>query len=148
MAKIAPGETIGRLQTVSRLARTELAARLSKHGFFPGQEGLMLALSERDGMTAGELAAHVGVRPPTITKMVARLAAQGFVNRIPSQADGRLAHVHLTDAGRDAVSGIRGALAKSEKAVLKSLAKKDRKIFNRLLCEIEEGLAGGIDRRG
>lgn len=140
MAKTAPGETIGRLQTVSRLARTELSARLLKHGFYAGQDGVMLALSERDGMTAGGLAAHLGVRPPTITKMVARLAAQGFVKRAASQSDARLALVHLTEAGRNAVSDIRAAIAKSEKAVLKNLPKKDRKAFNKLLGEIEAGL--------
>lgn len=144
MAKNASGETIGRLQAVARQSRTELAARLSKHGLYPGQDGVMLALADNDGMTAGELASHLGVRPPTVTKMIGRLAGQGFVARSASKIDGRITHVSLTRAGQDAVSDIRAAISKSEKALLKDLGKKDRKLFHKLLGEI---LAGSSPRK-
>jgi len=145
MAKAETGETLGRLQAVARQARTDLASRLLKHGFYAGQDGVMLALADHDGMTAGELARRLSVRPPTIAKMIARLASQGFVTRTASPSDGRVTHVHLTEAGRDAVSSIRSAIAKSEKALLKKLGKKDRKLLNKLLGELEAGAVSGVE---
>jgi DNA-binding MarR family transcriptional regulator len=148
MAKGDSGETLSRLQVVAREARTDLAARLLKHGFYAGQDRIMLALSREDGMTAGELARYAGVRPPTIAKMISRLAAQGFVTRSVSESDARLAHIHLTEAGRNAVSEIRTAIAKTEKVLLKVLGKKDRKLFHKLLGELEVSLASRGGNQG
>ena len=56
-------------------------------GLHAGQDALLKALSETDGQTMGDLAAALGVRPPTVTKMVNRLAAEGYVERHASDTD-------------------------------------------------------------
>jgi hypothetical protein len=48
---------LNRLQTAARLTRTALAARLIAHGFYAGQEQVMIALAQEDGLTPGALAA-------------------------------------------------------------------------------------------
>jgi DNA-binding MarR family transcriptional regulator len=48
----------------------------------------------------GELAATEGVRLPTMTELVARMEAQGWVRREMSPDDRRRVDVHLTRAGR------------------------------------------------
>jgi DNA-binding MarR family transcriptional regulator len=48
----------------------------------------------------GELAATEGVRLPTMTELVARMEAQGWVRREMSAEDRRRVEVHLTKAGR------------------------------------------------
>lgn len=45
MARKDKGAVIGRLQSAARLSRTALAARLVDHGFYAGQDQIMLALS-------------------------------------------------------------------------------------------------------
>ncbi len=64
---------MSRLQSAARLSRTALAARLLDHGFYAGQDQIMLSLSHEDGQTPGQLASRLGVRPPTITKTINRL---------------------------------------------------------------------------
>lgn len=148
MAKNNKGEITVQLQIVARHVRTDLSKRLLKHGFYAGQDSVILALAHKDGLTAGELAQSLGVRPPTVTKMIARLSVQGFVMRSGSETDGRLAHIHLTETGRNAVSEITGAVEKSEKKALKGLGKKDRKTLYKLLCAIEANLHEPADEVG
>ena len=50
-----------------------------------------------------DLAATLGVQPPTVTKMISRLAAQDYVERRASTGDGRQALVFLTERGRKAI---------------------------------------------
>jgi DNA-binding MarR family transcriptional regulator len=141
MAKTNRSATMGRLHSAARLARTALAARLLSHGFYAGQDQIMLALHSEDGQTPGQLAMRIGVRPPTITKTINRLQAQGFLDKKASDKDARQAHIHLTESGREAMRDIEKSVRKTEKAALKGLDKKDQKALGKLLAKIEANLS-------
>lgn len=143
MAKGRKGLVTAQIQSTARLVRTELAARLLAHGFYAGQDQIMMALGEEDGLTPGQLALKLGVRPPTVTKTINRLQAQGFVEKGASQTDARVAHVSLTEAGRAAIEEIARSVKKTEKAALRGLDKKERKTLHKLLRRVEANLAGG-----
>jgi DNA-binding MarR family transcriptional regulator len=51
-------------------------------------------------MTLGELAAAERVKPPSMTRVVARLEERGLVRRDHSSDDARVVHVSVTDEGR------------------------------------------------
>ena len=142
MAKADKTATRTRLQSAARLARTALAGRLLAHGFYAGQDQIMLALDQNDGQTPGQLAVRLGVRPPTITKTINRLQAQGFLEKRASDSDARQAHISLTDAGREAIRAIEKSVRKTEKQALKGLDKKEQKALHKLLARIEANLNG------
>lgn len=50
-----------------------------------------------DGLRTGELARRLGVRPPSVTVMVARLVALGVVTTGPDPDDGRATRIRLAD---------------------------------------------------
>lgn len=141
MAKAGKGAVSARIQVVARGMRTDLASRLLAHGFYAGQDQVMLALAAEDGQTPGQLAARMGVRPPTVTKTIARLQAQGFVSKSASGTDARMSHVSLTDAGRQAIEQVEKAVRQSEKAALRGFDKKERKALLKLLKRIEANLS-------
>jgi DNA-binding MarR family transcriptional regulator len=142
MSKAAKGALLGRLQSAARQSRTALASRLTQNGLYAGQDQVMIALSEADGQTPGNLAARLGVRPPTITKTINRLQAQGFLERRSSEADSRQAHIFLTDSGREAIRAIEKSLRKTEKQALRGLDKKEQKALGKMLSRIEANLNG------
>lgn len=148
MAKASKSMTMSRLQSAARLARTSLATRLLTHGFYAGQDQIMVALDAEDGQTPGQLATRIGVRPPTITKTINRLQAQGFLEKKASDTDARQAHVFLTEAGREAIRAIRKSLRKTEKQALKGLDKKEQKALAKLLARIEVNLTGVVVEEG
>jgi DNA-binding MarR family transcriptional regulator len=60
-------------------------------------------------LTPTELAEVERVQPPTMTKIVAKLEAQGLVQRAPHPTDGRQSILSATERGRDAFNEQRRA---------------------------------------
>lgn len=145
MGKGKKSLVMSRLQSTARLSRTALAARLNGHGFYAGQDQIMLALSYEDGQTPGQLALRLGVRPPTITKTINRLAAQGVLSKTPSKEDARQAHIFLTEQGRDAIKSIEKSVRKVDRQAFRGFDKKDKKALARLLSRVEANLVGSVD---
>jgi DNA-binding MarR family transcriptional regulator len=142
MAKADKATTVSRLYWTARIARTALAGRLLSHGFYAGQDQIMIALGRDDGQTPGQLAVRLGVRPPTVTKTINRLQSQGYVEKRASETDARQANVFLTEEGRGAIKAIEKAVRKIDKQALKGFDKKEQKQLIRLLGRIEANLNG------
>ena len=106
---------------------------------------MILALHDNDGLSLTAMAELLGVRAPTMTKTINRLAAQGFVEKRGSETDARLSHVHLTEAGQDAVKLVRKAVRKAQKRALGTLDDKDTKTLIRLLKKVEQNIASTLD---
>ncbi|TYR30264.1 MarR family transcriptional regulator [Mesorhizobium microcysteis] len=143
MAKADKTAAMTQLHSAARLSRTALAARLLSHGFYAGQDQVMIALDRENGQTPGQLAIRLGVRPPTVTKTINRLQTQGYVDKRASESDARQANVFLTDEGRNAIRAIEKAVRKTEKQALKGLDKKEQKTLTKLLGRIEANLSNG-----
>jgi len=145
MSKAGKKDTMARLQSAARLSRTALAARLLSHGFYAGQDQIMMALDEEDGQTPGQLAVRLGVRPPTITKTINRLQAQGVLEKRASDSDARQSHIFLTESGAQAIRAIEKSVRKTQKIALKGLDKKDIKTLSKLLSKVEGNLSDTPD---
>ncbi|WP_439527193.1 MarR family winged helix-turn-helix transcriptional regulator [Pannonibacter sp.] len=130
-----------RLLQAAKAQRARSGGHLMRIGLHPGQELVLKVLSDGDGRTMSQLALALGVQPPTVTKMVTRLSAQGLVRRQVSETDGRLARVFLTDEGRTRVLSVDKAWKRLEKEAIAGLDDKDRKKLRKLLRQIEKNLS-------
>lgn len=136
-----------RMAAATRVYRARIGSLLAVIGLHAGQEGVLKALDIRDGQSMTELAGELGVQPPTVTKMVGRLAAAGYVERRGSETDGRLAHVYLTDSGRDALTEINRMLKRIDRQAFAGIDGKDQKKLGRMLRKIARNLGEDeIDR--
>ena len=61
---------------------------------------VLLALTEHEHRTQGELAAAVGVRQPTLTSHLDAMDGAGFVTRVRQAGNRRSQQVVVTEAGR------------------------------------------------
>lgn len=66
----------------------------------PAQGRIMIALWERDDIPIRELAARTALEKSTLTSMLDRLEATGFIQRIPSTHDRRQVFIRRTDKDR------------------------------------------------
>ncbi|WP_421725823.1 MarR family winged helix-turn-helix transcriptional regulator [Bauldia sp.] len=138
-----------RLAQAAHVYRVRAGSRLSRIELHSGQENLLKALEAKDGQSMSDLASALGVQPPTVTKMIARLAAQDYVERKASKGDGRQALVFLTDRGRKAIGSIDKVWKRIEKDALAGIDDKDRKRLRKLLRQVERNLgaaANGDDK--
>lgn len=93
-----------------RLSATRLARRLRQEadtGFTPSQLSALATVHNHGPLTLGALADQERVAPPSITKVVAKLEADGLVERRADPTDGRVSHVSTTAAGRALVEETR-----------------------------------------
>ena len=152
------------LMRAARLHRARMGEKLVALGLYPGQEQVLQALAGRGagkdsaknivkdetgtdgvntpaGMSMGELAAILQVRPPTASKTVSRLSAMGLVARQDRDRDGRVVRVALTEAGQDRAEAITGLWDEVEDELLAGLDGKDRKRLRKLLRKVGRNLA-------
>lgn len=93
-----------------RLAVTRLARRLrqeSTTGHTPSQLSALAVIVNDGPLTLGALADHERVAPPSITKVVTKLEADGLVERTIDPADRRVTHVSASKAGHDLIAETR-----------------------------------------
>lgn len=128
------------LVQAARSMRTVLSRNLLESGLYAGQDGVMLALAETDGMTAGSLATRLGVKAPTMTRTIGRMEVQGFLERRPDEDDARLTKVYLTPSGRSLLETISNAGMLSEKQAAKGLSEKQTKTLLKLLRIVDRNL--------
>lgn len=124
----------------ARSLRTAMSHSLAESGLYAGQDGVIQALAEEDGLTPGLLAAKLGVKAPTMTRTIGRMEAQGFVERRGDGGDGRLTKVFLTSAGRTSLDAILAANARCEHQATRGLSGKDIRQLVKLLSVIEDNL--------
>jgi len=134
-----------RLAQAAHAYRVRAGSHLARIGLHPGQESLLKALAENDGVSMSDLAAQLGVQPPTVTKMISRLAAQDYVERRQSSGDGRQAHVFLTERGKAAIAMIDKLWKRVEKDALAGIDDKDRKRLRKVLRQVERNLGASVE---
>lgn len=132
---------------VARHFRTLTSRSLSDVGLYGGQEGVMMALGEEDGLTAGAIAAHLGVKPPTITRTITRMEAQGLLTRKGGD-DGRQTTVWLTEAGRAKLESVESASRSVMDAAFRDLDDKQMRRLLDLLQQVGDNLETALSAEG
>jgi DNA-binding MarR family transcriptional regulator len=141
----AAGDVQSGIQHAARSMRTFLNQALSTNGIYGGQDGVILALAGTDGLTAGVIATRLGVKPPTITRTLARMEAQGSIRRVAGETDARQVRAVLTAAGASHVHAIEYAVRATEGVALQGFTDKEVRQLARALARINRNLHGMDD---
>jgi DNA-binding MarR family transcriptional regulator len=123
-----------------RLAR-RLRYQRAEHDLGLGQLSVLATLDRHGAMTAGELAEHEQVRPPSMTKTIGCLLEAGYVTRTPSERDRRQVVVDLTPAARTLLREDRRRRDQWLAARLRALPPEQRATLAAAV-PVLEGLAG------
>ncbi|QWC84818.1 MarR family transcriptional regulator [Nocardioidaceae bacterium] len=93
------------LMRAQQLVLARLDAVLKPYGIsFAGYEALvLLVFSSRGSLPLGKMGERLQVHPTSVTSIVRRLEASGWVQRRPHPEDGRAVLAEVTAAGRDLV---------------------------------------------
>lgn len=140
----APMEIIGRINRCAALLQQAEDAPLRRAGLSRPEFDLLGAL-RRTGheLTPGELARETFSSGAAVTKRLKALAERGLVERRGDTRDRRVAHLRLTDTGRDLVDGLLPEQLAYETAVLSGIDPEGREE----LAELLAGLLGRLELR-
>jgi DNA-binding MarR family transcriptional regulator len=125
-------------RTLSRLRGrdTHLAGTELSHAQFE----LLLELSERGALSAGELAAAARLSPGTVTQMLDGLAESGHVERARSESDRRVVVSQLTPLGAAKIEAKREAWQSRWHEALEGFAPRELRAATRVLERLGEML--------
>ncbi len=147
MPKPGDGKDVGQALTLAaRRHRAYTAVLLAEIGLFPGQDQVLQLLAEQDGMTMTAIADALRIKPPTASKMMARMAAQGLLERRGTNDDARRVAVFIADEGRSRIDELRKTARKVEKQALSGFDDKDIRRLRRLLRKIAKNLGDRTTR--
>src|SRR4029079_19440188 len=93
--------------------------------------------------TIGELASLEGVTPPTMTRLVAAMVADGLIDRREDPADRRVVRVQASATGRSLLLAGRDRRVATLAAMVKPLTAKERRRLDAAAATIERMLAPG-----
>lgn len=85
----------------------------------------MLAHLHRGPQAVGELQQASGLKRSTLTNVLDRLEARGFVERRPNPDDRRSSLVALTRSGRSTAAQVAATIRKLERAVHRRVSARD-----------------------
>ncbi len=123
-----------------RMAVTRLGRRLRKEvgdDVSPSQLAALATVGRLGPLTSGELSAAEGVRPPTMTKVVAALAELGLVDRTVDPGDRRVVKVSLTPLGTRFLEHSRRRKDAFLTARLRALDPHDRVVLDQAAAILE-----------
>ncbi|MEG3628245.1 MarR family winged helix-turn-helix transcriptional regulator [Streptomyces poriticola] len=143
-----PMEIIGRINRCAALLQQAEDAPLRRAGLSRPEFDLLGAL-RRTGheLTPGELARETFSSGAAVTKRLRQLTERGLVERRADSRDRRVAHVRLTDAGRDLVDAVLPEQLGYETDALSGLPAAHRDDLAALLGDLLvqlEGRLGGL----
>ncbi|MGW1893684.1 MarR family winged helix-turn-helix transcriptional regulator [Streptomyces sp. NPDC002004] len=142
-----PMEVIGRINRCAALLQQAEDAPLRHAGLTRPEFDLLGAL-RRTGheLTPGDLARETFSSGAAVTKRLKALTERGLVDRRGDTRDRRVAHVRLTDKGRDLVDAVLPAQLAYERDVLAGLEPSGRQelsgLLRTLLAQLEGSLGG------
>ena len=106
---------------LARRLEREWHAAFKAYGLTPSQAFLLRAVLDQPGLLQRELAAHLAIARPTVTRLLDGLADKGLVERLGTENDGREYAIHPTAAGREMQAALNEASGKVTQRLKKKL---------------------------
>lgn len=106
---------------------------LTDTGLTAVQAMVLNFLGQEDSTTARELSERTGLDTATLTGVIDRMEASGWIERRRHPSDRRAIHICLTDQGREMVPRVRKKMQKANGDFLAALDDKEQREFRRLL---------------
>jgi len=114
--------------------------RLDELGLYRGQQFMLFALWQEEGLTHSDLAEHMRVSPATVSNGVKRMEKAGFVERRPDPSDERVSRVYLTEAGRSVRGAVERTWRELDAQAFAGFDEGELSSLRQLLCRVLENL--------
>ncbi len=133
-------EFTGAFWAAKRALATAAEAAYNRHGVRDGQQFILRCLWENDGQAPGEIAKHLGLATPTVTRAASRMEAAGLLRRAPHPSDARLVRLCLTAKGRALENTIADEMRQLTARALHGLDSAERKALIAALHSVRDNL--------
>lgn len=110
------------------ITRQEFESKLRQFDLTPAQWGVLVRLSEQDGLNMTELGHLLYFDKPTTTGVVNRLVKKKYVKKVKNRKDRRVTHVFITDAGKEALIPVEPIIQSYRENFLVGISEEDYEV--------------------
>ena len=126
---------------VARLLRKRFETRAAVHGLSSAQWRLLVRLVKEEGSTQARLAEFLEIEPISVSRLVDRMEAGGWVTRRQDASDRRVRMIFPTDKSRNAFAAVKAIAGDIYEEALAGLPDAERRALIGGLARIVENLA-------
>ncbi len=135
------------IHDVARLMRMRFQEKGNQYGLSSVQWGLLFRLMKEDGVPQARLAEFLEVEPISVSRMVDRMAENGWVVRRAGRMDRRVRMIHITQKAREACDSIRQISTSVYDEALLDMAEDERRVLvgalNKMAANLCATVSGG-----
>lgn len=122
-----------RIMYLHKLIRQVFNQAVSEEGLFSGQQDILFALIENEGITLGALANKIDVSVATASVSVKRMEKAGFIKKRCDKNDARIIRLYPTEKAKTVPENIRKKMDNLENIINKGMSKEEVITFSHLL---------------
>lgn len=122
-----------RVMHLQKLIRQVFNQAASEEGLFSGQQDILFALVENEGITLGALAKKIGVSVATASVSVKRMEKAGFIKKRCDKNDARIIRLYPTEKAKTAPENIKKKMDNLENTLSKGMSKEEIMAFSDFL---------------
>ena len=115
------------------------------HGGHHGQGRVLIAISVKEGLSQKDLAYLLGIRPQSLSEILAKLEERGLIARERNVEDGRVVNVFLTDEGRKRAEAVKAMREKNAADMFSVLTDEEKDQLAMLLAKVAAGMEESHD---
>ncbi len=113
-----------RVSFLSRLIRCRFNEVVNEEGLYSGQQDIIFALIENEGITSSKLAQITGVSNATMSVSIKRMEKAGFIAKKSDENDARIVHLYPTEKAMSVPDNITKKMNELEAVITKNMDKE------------------------
>jgi DNA-binding MarR family transcriptional regulator len=131
------------IHDAQRLMRKRFEARAADYGLSSAQWRLLVRLVKDEGAPQARLAEFLEIEPISVSRLLDRMEAGGWITRRQDANDRRIRMIFPTDKSRAAFAAVKGIAGEVYEEALTGLSGEERRALVRGLVRIVENLSAG-----
>lgn len=131
------------IHDAQRLMRKRFEARAAEYGLSSAQWRLLARLVKDEGAPQARLAEFLEIEPISVSRLLDRMEAGGWITRRQDVNDRRIRMIFPTDKSRSAFATVKGIAGEVYEQALTGLSREERRILIHGLRCIVDNLSDG-----
>lgn len=114
----------------------------------PGQAGILFTLGHHGNLTQTQLAAKIGITPPSMTVALRKMEEKGYVTKKPDEQDQRKIRIQLTEKGAGCIDDMKKVFRQMEEIIFQGFLPEEKLLLRRFLLQMEENILKSKEMKG
>lgn len=130
-----------KMDEISTRRRRNYSGLLRQLNLHIGQDQLLCALWEKNGLTQTQLSEQLNCEPPTVANMVRTMENHGLIYRKRDPSDARVNRVYVTPQGLQLKEPIKKIWKQEQEKLLEGLSHEELLVFQKLLHKMAKNIS-------